>query len=59
MVKTSICFDSLKARKAVDVCSNTIRAYHRQGLPWYKKGKAVFVSKLELRAFITAPVKKK
>jgi hypothetical protein len=41
-----------KSKAAVDVCPNTIRAYFRQGLPCYKRGKAVFVSRSELAQFI-------
>ncbi len=43
-----------KAKKEVDVCPNTLRAYNRAGLPFYRKGKAVFISRTELRQFITA-----
>ncbi len=41
-----------KAKEVVDVCSNTLRAYNKAGLPFYRKGKAIFVSKAELAAFI-------
>lgn len=41
-----------KSKSVVDVCSNTLRAYFKEGLPHYKQGKAVFVSKSELAAFI-------
>ena len=41
-----------KSKDAVDVCSNTLRAYFKQGLAHYRRGKAVFVSKAELAAFI-------
>ena len=41
-----------KSKEAVDVCSNTLRAYHDEGLPFYRKGKAVFISRVELAAFI-------
>jgi hypothetical protein len=41
-----------KSKAAVDVCPNTIRAYFKQGLPCYKRGKAVFVSRSELARFI-------
>jgi len=41
-----------KAKKAVDVCPNTIREYHRQGLNLYHMGKAVFFSSVELEHFI-------
>jgi hypothetical protein len=41
-----------KSKATVDVCSNTLRSYFKQGLPYYQRGKAVFVSKAELAAFI-------
>ena len=41
-----------KSKAAVDVCPNTIRSYFKQGLPCYKRGKAVFVSRSELAQFI-------
>jgi hypothetical protein len=41
-----------KSKQIVDVCSNTLREYHEQGLEFYRRGKAVFVSKTELAAFI-------
>ncbi|GEM_PF-1664715 len=48
-------FRLTKAKATVDVCSNTLREYNRQGLPFYKRGRAVFVSKTELEAFIRNP----
>jgi hypothetical protein len=41
-----------KSKEVVDVCSNTLRAYFKQGLPYYKRGKAIFVSKAEFIEFI-------
>jgi len=41
-----------KSKEVVDVCSNTLRTYAGQGLPLYRRGTAVFVSKAELAAFI-------
>jgi hypothetical protein len=41
-----------KSKDAVDVCSNTLRSYFKQGLAHYRRGKAVFVSRAELAAFI-------
>lgn len=41
-----------KSKDVVDVCPNTLRGYFTQGLPFYKKGKAIFVSKSELATFI-------
>lgn len=43
-----------KSKEVVDLAPNTIRAYHRDGLPFYRQGKAVFVSKAELASFIRA-----
>jgi hypothetical protein len=43
-----------KSKRVVDVCSNTLRKYHEQGLQFYRRGKAVFVSKTELAMFIRA-----
>jgi hypothetical protein len=40
------------AKEVVDVCPNTLRSFNREGLPFYRMGKAVFVSKAELDAFI-------
>jgi hypothetical protein len=42
-----------KSKEFVDVCPNTLRSYFRLGLPCYRRGKAVFVSKTELTEFIT------
>jgi hypothetical protein len=41
-----------KSKAAVDVSPNTLRSYFKQGLPCYKRGKAVFVSRSELAQFI-------
>jgi hypothetical protein len=41
-----------KSKEVADVCPNTLRSYFKQGLPFYQRGKAVFVSKAELAAFI-------
>ena len=41
-----------KAKKAVDVCPNTLRSYNAKGLPFYRVGKSVFVSYAELETFI-------
>jgi hypothetical protein len=40
------------AKDIVDICANTLRSYNQEGLPFYKKGKAVFISKSELEQFI-------
>ena len=41
-----------RSKAVVDLCSNTIRAYARQGLPIYRRGKAAFFSKAELIDFL-------
>lgn len=41
-----------KSKLIVDICSNTLRAYNSQGLPFYKVGKSIFVSYAELESFI-------
>ena len=41
-----------KSKQVVDVSSNTLRAYNRQGLPFHRQGKVVFVSRRELDEFI-------
>jgi hypothetical protein len=41
-----------KSKDIVDVCPNTLRSYFKAGLPFYRKGKAIFISKAELGAFI-------
>ncbi len=43
-----------RGKDVVDVCANTLREYHRTGLPFYKKRRAVFVSKAELEHFLRA-----
>ena len=45
-------FRITKSKQTVDLSANTLRAYHKQGLPFYRRGKTVFVSKTELEAFI-------
>jgi hypothetical protein len=41
-----------KSKAVVDISPNTLRSYNRDGLPFYKQGKAVFVSRTELDRFI-------
>jgi hypothetical protein len=41
-----------KSKQTVDVCPNTLRKFFKLGLKSYNRGKAVFVSKAELAAFI-------
>lgn len=45
-------FRLTKAKEVVDLCPNTLRAYAKTGLRIYKCGKAAFVSKSELAAYI-------
>ena len=48
-----------KAKKVVDLCSNTIMAYHSRGLPLYRMGnKTCFFSKAELEGFIRRNARK-
>jgi hypothetical protein len=41
-----------KSKVVVDLTPNTLRAYHSEGLPFYRRGRAVFVSKSELALFL-------
>ena len=41
-----------KSKAVVDVSPNTLRAYFKAGLNFYKRGKAIFVSRAEVDAFI-------
>lgn len=41
-----------KSKETVDLCSNTIRAFSKEGLRIYRVGKSAFVSRSELRDFI-------
>jgi hypothetical protein len=41
-----------KSKESVDLCPNTLRAYHALGLPFYRMGKTVFFSVSELEGFI-------
>jgi hypothetical protein len=45
-------FRLTNSKATVDICDKTLRKYHEEGLPFYRRGKAVFVSKTELAAFI-------
>jgi len=47
-----------KSKEVVDVCPNTLRSYFKMGLQFYRRGKAVFVSKSELNSFIRLAVVK-
>ena len=42
-----------KSKKEVDLSPNTIRAYFKRGLAFYKMGKAIFISRAQLHQFIT------
>lgn len=58
MLKTNMSDQDLfrltKSKKIVDISPNTLRAYNKMGLKFYRcGGKAVWVSKSELTAFIT------
>jgi hypothetical protein len=48
-----------KSKRAVDICANTLREYHKDGLPFYRRGTAVFVSKTDLSAFLRTPLRVK
>jgi len=52
MVKDFDLFRLSSSKDAVDICSNTLRRYNKDGLPFYRMGKAVFISKKELQFFI-------
>jgi hypothetical protein len=41
-----------KSKSAVDLAPNTLRAYFKQGLSFYKRGKCIFVSCSEVEDFI-------
>ena len=43
-----------KSKEVVDLSSNTLRAYNKSGLPFYRNGKVVFISKAELESYIRA-----
>jgi hypothetical protein len=43
-----------KSKREVDLAPNTIRAYAREGLSLYRKGRAVFFSRSELAEHIRA-----
>lgn len=45
------------SKKVVDISTNTLRDYNKRGLPFYRQGKAVFVSKTELIDFIKRTAK--
>ena len=41
-----------KSKKEVDLSPNTLRGYFRAGLPFYRMGKAIFISRSQLQTFI-------
>jgi hypothetical protein len=45
------------AKELVDLSPNTIRAYAREGLNLYRKGRALFFSRAELEQFIRSRAK--
>jgi hypothetical protein len=45
-------FRLTKSKAAVDLAPNTLRKFNAQGLAFYRRGRAVFVSKAELETFI-------
>lgn len=45
-------FRLTKSKEVVDLAPNTIRKFARDGLPIYRCGKATFISRSELAAFI-------
>ena len=47
-------FRLTRSKQTVDLSPNAIRSLHRAGLPVYRSGRAVFISKSELDAFIRA-----
>lgn len=48
-------FRLCKSKSIVDLVPNTLRGYNERGLPFYRQGKVVFVSKTELEKFIRDP----
>jgi len=45
-----------KGKRVVDVSPNTLRQYNDEGLPFYRRGKAVFVSKTDLAMFLRSRI---
>ena len=41
-----------KSKAAVDLAPNTLRSYFKDGLRFYKRGKAIFVSRVEVADYI-------
>jgi len=54
IIQTGSCdlFRLSKSKAVVDLAPNTIRAYFKDGLNFYKRGKAIFVSRTEVDAYI-------
>jgi hypothetical protein len=42
-----------KSKSVVDLSPNTLRSYFKNGLPCYRMGKAIFISRAQLAQFIT------
>lgn len=45
-------FRLCRSKDVVDLSPNTLRSYNKQGLPFHRQGKVVFVSRRELSEFI-------
>jgi hypothetical protein len=45
-------FRLTKSKAEVGISPNTLRSYNRQGLPFYRRGKCVFIARAELEQFI-------
>jgi hypothetical protein len=43
-----------KSKREVDLSPNTLRAYFKSGLPHFRMGKAIFISRTQLHQFITS-----
>ena len=41
-----------ESKITVNLSPNTLRNYHREGLPFYGQGRTIFVSKNDLAAFL-------
>ena len=47
-----------RAKEVVDISPNTLRKFNGDGLQFYRRGSAVFVSKADLSMFLRAPTRK-
>jgi hypothetical protein len=60
-IETESSFDLFrlsKGKRAVDICPNTLRKFNEDGLPFYRRGSAVFVSKADLASFLRSPLRR-